>query len=192
MPSLVEIGKVVLEKKILNFINVFSLFCNYPPLEKKEGPFIWTNLNSLTQGYYVPSLIEIASVVLFKVHQCYFAICYLPLESGTVLHLNKLESHSPRYDLCQVLLKLAQWFWRRRKYEKTTTITTTTDKLWSRKAHLSLRFRWAKNVKTSEILSDTWNFGLIGQYTISNGDLSDTLCDSVNRGLILVWLANFV
>mgnify|MGYP003685852939 CR=1 FL=1 len=31
-----------------------------------------------------------------------------------VLHLNKLESPSPKDALCQVRLKLAQWFWRRR------------------------------------------------------------------------------
>ena len=30
------------------------------------------------------------------------------------LHLNKLESPSPKDALCQVWLKLAQWFWRRR------------------------------------------------------------------------------
>ena len=34
MPSLVEIGSVVLEKRFLNFVNVFSLFRNYLPLEK--------------------------------------------------------------------------------------------------------------------------------------------------------------
>ena len=34
MPSLVEIGPVVLEEKILNFIHVFLLFLNYLPLEK--------------------------------------------------------------------------------------------------------------------------------------------------------------
>ena len=35
VPNLVEIGLVALEKKIFkNFVNVFSLFCNYPPLEK--------------------------------------------------------------------------------------------------------------------------------------------------------------
>ena len=38
---------------------------------------------------------------------------YLPLEKGGALHLNKLESPSLRDTLCQVLLKLAQWFWRR-------------------------------------------------------------------------------
>ena len=39
---------------------------------------------------------------------------YLPLEKGGAVHLNKLESHSPKDALCQVWLKLAQWFWRRR------------------------------------------------------------------------------
>jgi hypothetical protein len=37
-----------------------------------------------------------------------------PLEKGYPLHLNKPESHSPKDDFCQVWLKLAQWFWRRR------------------------------------------------------------------------------
>jgi hypothetical protein len=35
------------------------------------------------------------------------------LEKGYPLLLNKLESPSPKDDLCQVWLKLAQWFWRR-------------------------------------------------------------------------------
>jgi hypothetical protein len=39
---------------------------------------------------------------------------YLPLEKGYPLHLNKIESPLPKNDLCQVWLKLAQWFWRRR------------------------------------------------------------------------------
>ena len=39
---------------------------------------------------------------------------YLPLEKGWTLHLNKLESSSPKDTLCQIWLKLAQWFWRRR------------------------------------------------------------------------------
>jgi hypothetical protein len=36
------------------------------------------------------------------------------LERGYPLSLNKLESPSPKDDLCQVWLKLAQWFWRTR------------------------------------------------------------------------------
>ena len=66
MPSLVEINKLVLEKEIfkfLNFINLLSLFHNYPQLKM-----------------------------------------------GDALHLNKLESPSPKHALCQVWLKLAQWF----------------------------------------------------------------------------------
>ena len=35
---------------------------------------------------------------------------YLPLEKGGAFHLNKLESPSPKDALCQVWLKLAQWF----------------------------------------------------------------------------------
>ena len=39
---------------------------------------------------------------------------YLPLEKAGPLHLNKLESPLPKDALCQVWLKFAQWFWRRR------------------------------------------------------------------------------
>ena len=39
---------------------------------------------------------------------------YLPSEKGGDLHMHKLESPWPKDALCQVWLKLAQWFWRRR------------------------------------------------------------------------------
>ena len=39
---------------------------------------------------------------------------HFPCEKGGVLYLNKTESPSPKDALCQVWLKLAQWFWRRR------------------------------------------------------------------------------
>ena len=39
---------------------------------------------------------------------------YYLYENLLVLHLKKLESPSPKDALCQVWLKLAQWFWRRR------------------------------------------------------------------------------
>ena len=87
------------------------------------------------------------SVNIFSIF-CY----YLPLEKGMVLHLNKLESTSPKDALYQVWLKLAHWFWRRKskceKFTTTTTITTTptTDngRIVIRKAHLNLRLSWAK------------------------------------------------
>ena len=39
---------------------------------------------------------------------------YIPSEKGMALHLNKLESPIPKNALCQVWVKLAQWFSRRR------------------------------------------------------------------------------
>ena len=41
---------------------------------------------------------------------------YLPLKKGGAFHLNKLESTSPKDALCQVWLKVAQWFWKRGYY----------------------------------------------------------------------------
>ena len=67
MPNLVEIGSVVLEKKMFLFGDVFLLFHNY-----------------------------------------------LPLGKGEALVSNKCKFPSSKDALCQVRLKLAQWFWRRR------------------------------------------------------------------------------
>ena len=62
----------------------------------------------------MPILFEIGTVVLEKIfhnRQCIFVICnYLPLEKSAALHLNKLESRSPKNGLCQYWLKLAQLF----------------------------------------------------------------------------------
>ena len=84
-----------------------------------EWFFIWTNLSphhpsSLCAkiGWNWPSgsgeeiFLNFVNVFsLFHKH--------LPLEIGGVLHLNKLKSPLPRNALCQLWLKLAQWFWRR-------------------------------------------------------------------------------
>jgi hypothetical protein len=51
---------------------------------------------------------------IFKIFKVFLLICYyLPLEKGYPLHLNKSESPLAKDDLCQVWLKLAQWFSRR-------------------------------------------------------------------------------
>ena len=39
---------------------------------------------------------------------------YILLEKGVAVYMNKLESPSSKDALCQVWLKLDQWFWRRR------------------------------------------------------------------------------
>ena len=69
---------------------------------------------------------------------------YLSLEKGRALHLNKLESPSPKDALCQVWLKLAQWFWRRRwKCEKFTDGRTTDTRRSEKLDHLFNRWRSA-------------------------------------------------
>jgi hypothetical protein len=51
------------------------------------------------------------------------------LERDYPLSLNKLESPSPKDDLCQVWLKFAQWFWRRRFLNDHTPILHLCDYL---------------------------------------------------------------
>ena len=83
--------------------------------------FIWRNLNpyhprmlslckdwlKLAQWFWRRGIFNFVNVLsLFS--------NYLPLEKGGTLGMNKLESPSPKDALCQVWLKLAQWFWRRR------------------------------------------------------------------------------
>ena len=76
---------------------------------------------------------------------------YLPLGGGEALHLNNLECPLPKDALCQVWLKLAQWFLRRSRKVKSLQTDRQTDRRtddgqWViRKAHLSLQLRWAKN-----------------------------------------------
>jgi hypothetical protein len=52
---------------------------------------------------------------------------YLPLEKCDPLHLNKLEFPPPKDDLCQVWLKLAQWFWRGSRKCKSLQTDRRTD-----------------------------------------------------------------
>jgi hypothetical protein len=63
-------------------------------------------------------LIDFGLLVLKKTIIKIFSVfllfrCYLPLENGYLLPLNKLEFPSLKDDLCQVWSKLALWFWRR-------------------------------------------------------------------------------
>ena len=97
----------------------FCYFCNNLPLEMG-----WVlHLNKLES----PSPKDALWQVWLKMAQCFWRrrflkfvdvfspFCnYLPLKKSRVLYLNKLESPSHKDALCQVWLKLAQWFWRRR------------------------------------------------------------------------------
>ena len=106
MPSLDEIGPIILEKNFF-FVHVFLLFRNYLPLEKGGG----LHLNKL-RGCFLPGLVEIGQVALarkiFKNFVNAFSLfCYyLPLEKIKAFQLNKLEGC-----LYQVWFELALWLW---------------------------------------------------------------------------------
>ena len=107
-------SQVVLEKRIFNFVNVFSLFRNNIPLEKGRtlqlnklephhtkmvwAKFGWNWINGSGEEDFLND------VNVFSLFRNYF-----PLEKGGVLLLNKLESPLSKDALCQVWLKLAQW-----------------------------------------------------------------------------------
>ena len=110
---------MVLKKTIFKFRQVFSLIRNYLPLEK-GGALHFNKLES-------PSPKDALCQVWLKLVQWFLRRKfsnfvneflqfrnYLPLEKGGALHLNNLESLSPKNALCQVWMKLAQWFWRRK------------------------------------------------------------------------------
>ena len=78
--------------------------------------FGWNWPSGYEEEYFLKNFINV--FLLFRY--------YLPLEKDRVLHLKKLESPSPKDALCQVWLKLAQWFWRGRwKCEKWRERRTT-------------------------------------------------------------------
>ena len=60
MPSLIEIRSAVLEKKILNLVNIFSLFRNDLPLKKGEA----LHLNKLESSSPKDEFVEIGLVTL--------------------------------------------------------------------------------------------------------------------------------
>ena len=106
------------EEDYFNFVNVFQLFPKYLCPWKGCGPSFVQTWSPCTQGCFVSSLVGIGSVVLekkiFKFRQRFSLFHnYFPLEKERALHMNKLESPSPKNALWQVWLKVAQWFWRR-------------------------------------------------------------------------------
>ena len=142
-----------LEKKTFKFRQyIFTLLLS--PLRKERGPsfeqtwipfalyYVWLKLAKWFWRRRYLNLIYILSLFFF----------YLLLEKDMVLHLDKLEFPSHKNSLYQVWVKMAKWFWRRRrKCEKFTTKTTTptmdNEQIVIRKAKLSLslRLRWAEN-----------------------------------------------
>ena len=118
------------------------------PSGSGEDFYIW----SIFFPCFVSNLVEIRPVVLemkkFKFVNAFFLFpyyMYLPLENSMALHLNKLESTLPKDALCQLWLKLAEWFWRGGWKCEKFKMTTDNGQISIRKAHLSLQLRWDKN-----------------------------------------------
>ena len=107
-------------RRFLNFVNVFSLFRNYLPLEmgrslhlnKHESSSpedaLWKIWLKLAQWFWRRIIFFFILSPLGKVNLCCCKIKYL------MFKMLKRLSPSPKDALCQVWLKLAQWFWRRR------------------------------------------------------------------------------
>ena len=66
MLSFVEIGEVVLVKMIFKSCEFMCFISQLSPLWEWRGPLFKQTGISLTQGYFVPSLVEIGPVVLEK------------------------------------------------------------------------------------------------------------------------------
>ena len=96
-----------------DFLNSSMYFCNFVVIYRWLGRAL--NLNKLEspspKDSFWQSLVEIGPEVVNVLSQFRK---YLPVEKGGALHFNKLESPSPKAVLCQVWLKLVQWFRRRR------------------------------------------------------------------------------
>ena len=113
-----KLAQWFLIRRLFNFVNAFSLFRSYLPFEKGGAPHLnkfesplpndalCQTLLKLTQWFWRERFLIFVNVLLLLGN-------YLPLENGGALHLNNLESSSPKDALCQVWLKLAQWFLRR-------------------------------------------------------------------------------
>ena len=144
-------------RSFIKFVNVFSKFRNYLPLEKGGA----VHLNKLefpspkddcaNFGWNLPSG---SGEENFKNLWIYFRFFLIisPWKRVRPFIWTNLNPLHPR-TLCQVLLKMAQWFWRRRwKCEKFTTKTTMDNgQILIRKAHFSLPLRWANKVHTYKV-----------------------------------------
>ena len=112
---------MVLQKRIFKFRHCIFAILSLSTLGKGRGPSFEQTWIPFTQlGCIVTRLVVIGPVVLEKIFKfCIVDVLslfrnYLPLEKDRALHLNKLESLSPKDAFCQVWSKLAQWFCRKR------------------------------------------------------------------------------
>ena len=108
-PKDAEIGQVALARKIFkNFVNAFSLFCYYLPLENIKAFQLNKLEGCLYQVWFEFALWLWNKFFIHFVNEFPLFRYYFPLEKDGALHLNNLEFPLPKDALCQVWLKLAQ------------------------------------------------------------------------------------
>ena len=168
--SLVEIGSVVLEKKIFKFCQCIFAILLLSPLRKGRGPSFEQTWIPFTQGCFVSSLVEIDPVVLEKkifkfLYFRYFVIIFPWKRAGPFIWTNL----NPYIQECFVLvwLKLAQWFWEEdenvkslrqcKQQQRQQRQRLRTDKLWSEKLPWAFGSGELKTYVNSKakVLSDT-------------------------------------
>jgi hypothetical protein len=115
---------------------------------KRTRPFILTNLHSLYPRIICTKFSDFDQLVLEKI----FKKCSVYFYSFTIISLiisplfKQTWIPSSKNNLCQVWLKLAQWFWRRSQKCKSFQTSGQTDgQRVIRKANLSFQLRLAKN-----------------------------------------------
>ena len=133
----------------------------------KAMPFIWKHLNPLTQGCFVPSLVEIGAVVLeekiLKHSSMYFRyfVIFSPWKRAwSFTSFWKSKFPLPKDALCRIWLKLVQYVVLEKKMKMWEVYRHTDGGQQAiRKAHLSIRFRWAKKTEhfyLGKIMSKTF------------------------------------
>ena len=102
-----------------NSVNVILLFRNYFLLEKGVTFY----LNKIYSPFHTNALCQVwLKLVPWFWRRIFFNYVnifllfpnYLSLEMGIAIHLNRCKSLSLNDALCQIYLKLAPWFWRKR------------------------------------------------------------------------------
>ena len=113
LPSLVQIGQTVLEKKIFKYFQYNFTILPLCPLGERLGPSFKQTWISFTQGCFVPWPSGSGEEV-FLIQQFLFTFLQLsPLGKGRDPSFEQIWILSIQV-LSQVWLKLVQWFWRRR------------------------------------------------------------------------------
>jgi hypothetical protein len=106
-------------RRFFCIFSVFLHFCYYLPLKVTNGHHMNKSESPSPKDDLGQVWLKLAQWFwrrrFFCIFQCIFTFSLLsPLEMTNGHHMNKSESPSPKDDLGQVWLKLAQWFWRRR------------------------------------------------------------------------------